>query len=78
MLYMILIFLVALAVFIGVQVWGARAARKVDRLEEKNPGRARRGAAKAGGEGQTQGRDRDPRHGVSAIEDPNPHGWKGS
>jgi hypothetical protein len=78
MLYMILIFLVALAVFIGMQVWGARAARKVDRIEEKSPERALKGAERAGGEGQAEGIDPDPGHGVSSIEAPNPHGWKGN
>ena len=29
-------------------------------------------------EGQTEGVDRSPTHGVSEIEDPDPHGWKDS
>jgi hypothetical protein len=76
MLYLILIFIVALIVFIVIQVGGARNAQKLDRIEKKNPGLAAKGAANAAGEGQTEGVDRDPSHGVSAIEDPNPHGEK--
>ena len=76
MLYLILAFLVVLIVFIGTEVWGSLKARKVDRMEEKNPQRARQGAAKAAGDGQTEGVDHSPTHGVSAIEDPDPHGEK--
>ena len=77
MLFFVLIFLVALAVFIGIQIYGADKAGKVDRIEKRNPGRARAGAARAAGGGQTEGVDRDPTHGVSAMES-NKHGVKKS
>jgi len=39
---------------------------------------ARGAGEKNSGRGQGDGVDRDPQHGVSPIEDPDPHGWKDS
>lgn len=75
MLYLILIFLAALIVFIGVQIWGASKAGKVDHLEQENPQRAQEGIENAAGDGQAEGIDRDPDHGVSAMES-DVHGTK--